>query len=119
LISRQTYRSRAEFATLATPYSKRDAQPKLEIHYEIRKRGNRNGLAHYRIFNVRAVEAPAAQTEEIELLSEFGGGVDGFDKSEAAARFAAIAERLAIVGNGIEKILDYGLVSADVGYSGG
>jgi hypothetical protein len=54
-----------------------------------------------------------------ELLSEFGGGVDGFDKIEAAARFAAIAERLAIVGNGIEKILDYGLVSADVGHSGG
>src|SRR5882724_1547279 len=45
-----------------------------------------------------------------------GGSVDGFDQGEAAAAFAAVADWLGIVGDGLEEVFEDGFVAADVGY---
>src|SRR6202008_3904483 len=44
--------------------------------------------------------------------------VDGFYKREAAAALAAVADRLLIIGNGAEKILENGLVATEIGDCG-
>jgi len=54
--------------------------------------------------------------------SEFrcaGGVVDGFYEGEAAAAFAAVADWLCIVGDGVEEVFEDGFMAADVGYGGG
>src|ERR1700687_2998779 len=54
--------------------------------------------------------------------SEFrgaGGVVDGFYEGEAAAAFAAVADWLRIVGDGVEEVFEDGFMAADVSYGGG
>jgi len=44
------------------------------------------------------------------------GSVDGFDQSEAAPAFAAVADWFGVVGDGLEEVFEDGFVAADVGY---
>src|SRR5712664_3941974 len=48
-----------------------------------------------------------------------GGIVDGFYEGQAAAAFAAVADGLRIVCDGVEEVFEDGFMAADVGYRGG
>src|ERR1700738_5543200 len=48
-----------------------------------------------------------------------GGIVDGFYEGQAAAAFAAVADWLRVVCDGLEEVFEDGLVAADVGYGRG
>src|SRR5712664_2378422 len=45
-----------------------------------------------------------------------GGIVDGFYEGQAAAAFAAVADGLRIVCDGVEEVFEDGFMAADVGY---
>src|SRR5258708_36643243 len=48
-----------------------------------------------------------------------GGIVDRFHEGEAAAAFAAVADWLGVVCDGLEEVFEDGFMAADVGYLGG